>query len=104
MIFPQRSNAGSLPARGEGLPFLLLAQVAKSGDPLETRAVAALSDREREVLSLLARGMTNVDIAEHLSLAEGTVWNYVSSILSKVQVTDRAQVAILALRYGLANL
>jgi DNA-binding NarL/FixJ family response regulator len=60
-----------------------------------------LTDRELDVLRLLARGLTNADIAERLFLSEGTVRNYVSSILAKLDLSDRTQAAVLALRYGL---
>ena len=56
------------------------------------------------VLRLLARGLTNTDIAGRLYLSEGTVRNYVSAILSKLAVSDRTQAAVLALRYGLVKL
>jgi DNA-binding NarL/FixJ family response regulator len=62
-----------------------------------------LSTRERDVLRLLARGMSNVDIASQLFLTEGTVRNYVSSIFSKLNVSDRAQAAVIALWHGLAE-
>lgn len=62
-----------------------------------------LTQREREVLASLARGMSNADIAGRLFLSDGTIRNYVSSILAKLEVSDRTQAAILALRYGLAD-
>jgi two-component system, NarL family, response regulator LiaR len=60
-----------------------------------------LSQREREVLRLLARGMNNTEIAQILYLSDGTIKNYVSIILDKLGVTDRTQAAILAIRAGL---
>ncbi len=63
-----------------------------------------LSEREREVLSLLARGLSNSEIAAHIYLSEGTVRNYVSSILEKLGVKDRTQAAVIAIRHGLAGL
>lgn len=63
----------------------------------------ALSERELDVLRLLAHGLNNADIAARLYLSEGTVRNYVTAILSKLNVDDRTQAAILALRYGLAD-
>ena len=56
------------------------------------------------MLGLLARGLSNADIAARLCLSEGTVRNYVSSIFSKLDVSDRTQAAVLAIRYGLADL
>jgi DNA-binding NarL/FixJ family response regulator len=63
-----------------------------------------LSEREKEVLGLLARGLCNAEIAARIYLSEGTVRNYVSSILEKLGVEDRTQAAVLAIRYGLATL
>jgi DNA-binding NarL/FixJ family response regulator len=60
-----------------------------------------LSERERDVLRLLARGLSNAAIAQALHLSEGTVRNYVSNILVKLEVADRTQAAILAIRQGL---
>jgi DNA-binding NarL/FixJ family response regulator len=78
----------------------LFVQVSKT--PAEdTTVTASLSEREREVLSLLARGLSNADIAARLFLSEGTVRNYVSAIFVKLGVSDRTQAAVLALKYGL---
>lgn len=61
------------------------------------------SEREYEVLRLLAQGLSNIDIAQQLYLTEGTVRNYTSDIFKKLGVSDRTQAAILAIRYGLVN-
>lgn len=63
-----------------------------------------LSERELEVLRLLAQGLTNPEIAAKLFLSEGTVKNYVSAIFTKIGVADRTQATIFALRNGLAKL
>lgn len=68
----------------------------------DSTVAADLSSRERDVLKLVARGLSNAEIAERLFLSEGTVRNYVSSILAKLGVTDRTQAAVIALRHGLA--
>lgn len=81
----------------------ILAHAARTAPAPKTQIVEELSEREVEVLKLLARGLTNADIAERLFLSEGTVRNYVSAILAKLDVTDRTQAAILALRYGLVD-
>lgn len=81
----------------------LLAQVAKNPSSGETTVAAELSDRELEVLKLLAQGLTNAEIAERLFLTRGTVRNYVSAILNKLEVEDRTQAAILAIRHGLVT-
>jgi DNA-binding NarL/FixJ family response regulator len=61
------------------------------------------SERETEVLKLLAQGLSNVDIAQQLYLTEGTVRNYTSDIFKKLGVADRTQAAIAAIRYGLVD-
>lgn len=81
----------------------ILAHAARSASAPKTKIVEELSEREVEVLKLLARGLTNADIAERLFLSEGTVRNYVSAILTELDVADRTQAAILALRYGLVD-
>jgi DNA-binding NarL/FixJ family response regulator len=60
-----------------------------------------LTERERELLALLAQGLTNSAIAERLSLSPKTVRNHVSNIFSKLQVADRAQAIIRAKQAGL---
>lgn len=83
----------------------LFAYVAHPGSaPAAPSTLAVeLSAREREILALLAHGCSNAEIAERLFLSKGTVQNYVSSLFTKLDVTDRTQAAILALRYGLAD-
>jgi DNA-binding NarL/FixJ family response regulator len=61
----------------------------------------ALTDREREILQLIAQGKSNAEIARHLSLSVKTVQNYVSNIYSKLQVADRAEAIIRAREAGL---
>ena len=67
------------------------------------KLISQLSDREREVLRLLATGLSNTEIAQTLFLSEGTVKNYVSTLFSKLGVADRTQAAILAIRAGLVD-
>jgi DNA-binding NarL/FixJ family response regulator len=65
-------------------------------------AFPELTDREREILTLIARGRDNQEIASQLSLSLKTVRNHVSSIYGKLQVADRVQAAIRAREGGLA--
>jgi NarL family two-component system response regulator LiaR len=62
-----------------------------------------LTPREMETLKLIARGLTNQEIAAHLGVHERTVAKYVSSILSKLHLANRTQVALYAVREGLAE-
>jgi DNA-binding NarL/FixJ family response regulator len=68
----------------------------------QTNPLTPLSEREREVLVLLAQGSSNRDIAEKLVITEGTVKTHVSNILIKLQAENRTQAANIAHRYGLA--
>ncbi|MEM7538521.1 MAG: response regulator transcription factor [Chloroflexota bacterium] len=61
-----------------------------------------LSRREREILHLITQGKSNPEIAEQLNLATGTVRNYVSEILAKLDVPDRAAAAALAVKLGVS--
>jgi DNA-binding NarL/FixJ family response regulator len=63
--------------------------------------VEPLSEREREVLVMLAQGIPNKEIADRLRIAEGTVKNHVSNILGKLQVQNRTQAANFARKQGL---
>jgi DNA-binding NarL/FixJ family response regulator len=60
-----------------------------------------LTERELEVLRLIAKALNNSDIAHRLFLSEGTVRNHVSAILAKLGVADRTQAAVLAIQHGL---
>jgi DNA-binding NarL/FixJ family response regulator len=82
----------------------LLSQINQPTPPKPSPLADDLSEREREILRLIANGLSNGDIAERLYLSEGTVRNYVSSIFTKLDVSDRTQAALLALRYGIADL
>ncbi|GAC1686479.1 MAG: response regulator transcription factor [Ktedonobacteraceae bacterium] len=69
--------------------------------PTHGVSLAQLSEREREVLTLIAQGFTNTAIAERLVLSPKTIRNYISEIYSKLQVTDRIQAVLLAREAGL---
>ena len=74
----------------------VIAQVmerVRAGNATDSR-LAALTPREREVLDLIAEGMTNRQIGERMYLAEKTVKNYVSSLLSKLGMERRTQAAV----------
>ena len=82
----------------------LLNNVAQSIPQRAPNIDTSLSDRELEVLRLLAMGLSNADISKRLYLSEGTVRNYASGIFSKLNVSDRTQAVVVALREGLVNL
>ena len=87
----------------------LMAAVMAEARPPEAAAAPqpprgdALTERELEVLRLIARGMNNREIAEKLIISEKTVKTHVSSILSKLQLDDRTKAAIYALQHNLAD-
>jgi NarL family two-component system response regulator LiaR len=82
----------------------LFAHVTQQTAAPDTAITSLLSEREKEVLGLLGKGLSNGEIAARIYLSEGTVRNYVSSIFEKLGVEDRTQAAVLAIRYGLTNL
>jgi DNA-binding NarL/FixJ family response regulator len=81
----------------------VLAQVAQTPGARNPALAAALNTRERDILRLIMRGMTNAEIAQTLFLSEGTVRNHLSAIFEKLDVTDRTQAAVVALRHGLVD-
>ena len=66
--------------------------------PEEDERLARLTDQERKILDLIAEGMTNRQIGERLFLAEKTVKNYVSNLLSKLGMERRTEAAVFAAR------
>lgn len=79
----------------------LLAQAANQQVKQPTQITEKLTGREEEVLRLMARGLSNTEIAAQLHLSEGTVRNHVSAIFAKLDVSDRTQAVIIAIRHGL---
>lgn len=78
----------------------LLTQIASNQTQPASLLTDKLTEREVDVLRLLAKGFTNGEIAHRLHLSEGTVRNHVSAILEKLDVGDRTQAAIVAIRHG----
>ncbi len=95
-------------ARGESMldPSLtqrVFVEVRRSIKKEEAVAFVDLTGQERQVLALIAAGKTNREIASELFLSEGTVRNYVSSILSKLNVSNRAEAAAYAIKHHLQD-
>lgn len=80
----------------------LLAEL--SAPPGQDPTFETLTQREREVLQFVARGHSNREIADRLGIGETTVRTHMSSILNKLKLSNRTQVALFALREGLATL
>ena len=96
-------------ARGEAsldpaLTQRVFDQVRDSMRAQESSAFSELTEQELNILALVADGMTNRAIAGKLFLAEGTVRNHVSSILSKLHVSNRAEAAVFAVKHNLKDL
>lgn len=93
-------------AGGEVLlyPQKVREMAAQAGRREDLASVAQLSSREQEVLSLMARGLSNVEIAGELFLGSETVKTYVSSLLGKVGARDRTQAVIRAFESGFITL
>jgi DNA-binding NarL/FixJ family response regulator len=79
------------------------ARLMEEGGVRADALVLPLSPREREILGLLGTGASNKEIADRLNLAEGTVKNHVTNILSKLDVRDRTQAALRARQLGLVE-
>ncbi|MCW5937634.1 MAG: response regulator transcription factor [Fimbriimonadaceae bacterium] len=75
----------------------------KDDDESDDSELYVLSDRETEILELIAKGMRNKEIASHLSIAEKTVKNHVSNILKALQVNSRTEAAMKAVRAKLVQ-
>jgi DNA-binding NarL/FixJ family response regulator len=71
--------------------------------PTMPSAIRALTDREIDIAKLVARGLPNAEIAGRLFLSEATVKSYVSRLLSKLELRDRVQIAVLAYETGLVR-
>jgi DNA-binding NarL/FixJ family response regulator len=97
-------------AAGEGLlaPSItrrLIAEFARLAEPGQSplHGLDGVTEREREVLSLIARGLSNKEICDHLHVGHGTVKTHIGHLLAKLQARDRAQLVIAAYESGLVH-
>jgi len=104
------ANAVRLVAAGDallapGVTRRLIAEFARMGAPRapSRKQLDGLTERESEVLALVARGMSNGEIADHLVVAEQTIKTHVSRILMKLGLRDRTQMVVLAYESGLVH-
>ena len=105
---PRQKIVEAIRGTVEGKSFLdpaiagkLLNQVASKQTQPTSILTGKLTERELDVLRLIAKGINNSDIAVRLHLSEGTVRNHVSAILEKLGVSDRTQAAVIAIQHGL---
>jgi DNA-binding NarL/FixJ family response regulator len=95
----KRVSAASVPPRQYKNSAVPQAPVPLQQPGLPTN----LTKTELQIIALIGQGWANKEVASKLSLSEGTVRNYISSILLKTELRDRTQVAIYAVRHGLAE-
>jgi DNA-binding NarL/FixJ family response regulator len=81
----------------------VIEQFTRLPRPGGTRALVGLTDREREVFKLVARGLSNAEIAARLVVSDATVKTHVAHLLAKLQLRDRVQVVVLAYESGLVR-
>lgn len=94
-------NSGEYYIQPSLIPSLNSRMIEKNKDDVK---IDSLTNRELEVLKLLSYGMFNKEIAEKLSISERTVKNHVSNIFKKIDVTDRTQAAVFAIRNNLIQI
>ena len=101
------STTRSLPSWGQAGPFRSRTEVTSRYGILPTQNLRnvrvdaqQLTDREREVLSLVAEGNTNKVIGAHLVIAERTVKSHLTNIMTKLRASDRTHAVVTALRLG----
>ncbi|TDB72573.1 response regulator transcription factor, partial [Actinomadura sp. KC216] len=78
----------------------LIAEFVRRPEIQPPPSLDGLTDREREVLTLIARGLSNTELAEHLHLSPATVKTHIGHLLAKLQARDRAQLVIAAYESG----
>lgn len=103
LITAIRNTAEGKAAIDPSVAGKILHTFAKQPTAAPTELMEELSDREIEVLQLMAEGLTNAQIGSRVHLSEGTIRNYVSTILGKLDAKDRTQAVVTAIRHGLIH-
>jgi DNA-binding NarL/FixJ family response regulator len=98
-----RSVASGEAIFGPGVARRLVAFFARPRPAIEVAAFPELTEREREILDLVARGRSNPEITAGLGLSPKTVRNHVSNVFSKLQVRDRAEAIVKAREAGMGG-
>ena len=97
-----RAVAGGDALLSPGVTRRLIAEFAsRSRAPVAPKALDALTDREREVMALVAEGLSNEDIAARLYVSPATAKTHVSRVMTKLYARDRAQLVVIAYESGL---
>jgi len=84
-------------------PVLASELLLELSNPLPPDPLHALTEREKQILELVAEGLTNREIGERLYLAEKTIKHYMTNVLQKLHVRSRVQAALLAQKRGLGD-
>ena len=103
LVHGVRTAAGGESLLAPSVTRRLIEEFARQRSPVQasSKAMDSLTDREREVLKLLARGLSNLEIASELHVGEATVKTHVAHVLDKLELRDRVQAVILAYEVGL---
>lgn len=104
VIASVKSVYGGMSVFGDGVYRVMRKQMGQSGSQEKHRDMDEdihFTDREKDVIRLVAQGYDNREIAGELFLAEGTVRNQISRILEKLELKDRTQLAVYAVKHGL---
>jgi DNA-binding NarL/FixJ family response regulator len=90
-------------ARGRGADVLRRVRSARGTHARAEQQIASLTRREREIIEWLSRGLKNVAIAQQLFISEATVRNHLTSILDKLELSNRFELVVFAFRRGLVE-
>jgi DNA-binding NarL/FixJ family response regulator len=103
LIASVRMVAGGDALLAPSITRRLIERFASPPEEAAELSLSALTDREREVLALIARGLSNAELAERMHLGETTIKTHVGRVLSKLGLRDRVQAVVLAYETGLVR-